>query len=117
MEDVRPRVRRGAAGERERERVAQQVSPPAQLAIHRAEFVAPLGDAVGFVHREQRGTDSGSPQGTDKRAQALRSTVEETHLAGERRLQHGASCLPGEGAVQVRRRNATPPQRADLILH
>ena len=74
-QDVGACPRRGASGERDRDGITQQVAVAIESPVYGAELVAPLHDAVGFVHGEERHLATGARQLSHQRAEPLRGAV------------------------------------------
>ena len=108
---------RGAPCERDCDWITEQIAMPVEPAIQGAEFIAPLDDAVRFVHGEQRHRPAGSRQLSHQAVQPLGRTIEQCQSSRERRVEDRATLVPREQAVEERRRNAPSPQGAHLILH
>ena len=80
--DVLPHLGRGAAGERDGRRPPEAVARGAERAVARPEIVAPFGDAVGLVHREERGTEARSPQLRREPGEPLGRDVQQAEGSG-----------------------------------
>jgi hypothetical protein len=88
-----------------------------QLQVVRTEVVAPLGDAVRLVHREQG--DARAAQLVQKAlvVEALRRHVQQLERPRPQPPLHLDGLVAGQGAVQPRRRDPPPLQVVDLVLH
>ena len=60
-DDVVPDLPRGAGGEGRDGAVWEILAQLAELAIFGTKFVAPFGDAMGFIYREERNGDALQP--------------------------------------------------------
>ena len=60
--DILPHRRGGAAGERDGVGITELVAYAAELPVARAKVVPPFADAVGLVHREERGPKTRLPE-------------------------------------------------------
>src|ERR1051325_6429638 len=107
----------GAAGEGEGGGIAEEIPVLAQAAVQPAKLVPPFDDAVRLIYREQRDRRARANQAADQRAQSLGSAIEELQAAREGRLEDGALLVGRKQAVQVSRRDPTPPQRGAPALH
>ena len=90
-----------------------------QAEVVRPEVVPPLGDAMGLVDHEQADARLAHPLDEPGRGEALRSHVEEAHLAGGRPLDHlgvRARVLLGVDERDAVREPARA-ERLHLVLH
>ncbi len=89
----------------------------AELPVLRPEVVAPLADAVGLVHGEER--HSHPPEQRQKAGEddTLRGGVEQAEPSnGDPRL-HAGALLGGHGAVEAHRGDSGLDQSIHLVLH
>ena len=108
----RRRGRVGVDGER-----GIRVAQDAELTVLRPEVVAPLADAVRFVHRDEGRLRA--PQALEEPVhdQALGGDVEQLHAAGVDGAHDGGTVGRGLTAVDHRRRDAGLAQAVHLVLH
>lgn len=84
-QDVRPDVRRRGGGESSDASRLQVLEDPAQASVVGTEIVAPLTDAVGFIHRDEvhrNAADRGQESGVTKPFRRHVEEVEFTALQG-----------------------------------
>src|ERR1019366_827095 len=117
MDDVVPHTLRGARSERGNGAVGKMDPQAAQLAVFRAELVAPLRDAVRFVNGEERDRHALQPVERVRARQALRRKIQEAVLARARFAYHLSLLARRERTVQQSRWNSHLPKLGHLILH
>ena len=87
------------------------------LAVAGPEILPPLGDAVGFVHRQQGEIQALGSGDKAVRLQPLRGDIDELVGPRTQALIDGAELCRGQGGVDIGRRDARVFQSHDLILH
>ena len=118
LDDLAPRGRIRGRGQRDARHVRPALVQQRELAVFRAEVVAPLRDAVRLVDGEQGDARALQQRQEARRQQALRRDVEQVELAvGEQRARPPARVAGIERGVEERRAHAELPQRLDLVLH
>ena len=111
----------GGRGRRRGQRDPRDGRPPLaedrELQVVGPEVVAPRGDAVRLVDREQR--DASAVEQLQRRGhrEPLGREVEQVELAGDVRGLDGAALLGRLRGVQERRAHAQRAHRVDLVLH
>src|SRR6185503_1462182 len=118
--DVPPHARGRRRSERVQADAGQQLPETTELAIFGPEVVAPLADAVGFVHRHE--ADIAGRQPPDEALAALshepfRRDVQQAVPAVAEAGIDAALFVRGERTVEERRRHAVADERIDLIFH
>ncbi len=88
-----------------------------ELEVVGAEVVAPLGDAVGLVDREQGDVDAGERGPEALVVEALRGDVEQLGLARSQLPHDGPVLVEAEGGVEVVGADTPSPERPDLVFH
>ena len=116
-DDVVANLRRGGGrigvdGQR-----GKHLAQDAQLPVFRPEVVAPLADAVRFVHGDEDRLRAPQPREKAVHHEALGRDVEQLHAAGVDRPQHGGTLGRVLAAVEHRRRYPGLAQPIDLVLH
>ena len=114
--DVVARAGVGGGGHRKARHTGEQILQPPERAIVRPEIMAPLADAVGFVHGDQRDLHLGEALG-QPRAHAFRRDIEQIHLAARGRLQRFGAGIEVHRGVEPFGTHADLFQRIDLIGH
>jgi hypothetical protein len=77
LQNIVPHALGGAGGEGGDRLVGKVLAQRAQLAVLGAEFVAPFGDAVGFVDGEERQRHAAQPRDGIVARQALRRKIQQ----------------------------------------
>ncbi len=115
--DIVQHLRRGGGRQRQRALGAAGLGEDGQLEVVGTEVVAPLGDTVGLVDREQsdRLTQDRLPEPLV--VEALRGRVEKAQLARPDAIHDRAVLLGGERRVEPRGGNAARRELVHLILH
>ena len=117
MQDVGASGRSRASRQGNRRGPSERRAEHAKASVDRPEFVAPFGDAVRLVDREERHRRACGHQASRQRCQSLRRAVQEGESPADRRVEDDAPLPDIQLAVDVRRCDATAAQRADLVLH
>ena len=119
-DDVAPDAFGRGRGERVERHAREILAQPSELAVLRAEIVAPLADAVRFVDGDERQVRL--LQHPPQRLAALADDplgrhVEQPAPVLAHARQHLVALVRQQRAVQERRRHAVDAQAVDLILH
>ena len=117
LDDVAAHAFCGAGSEGGDGAVGKNLAQAAELAILRAEFMAPLGNAMGFVDGEKGEGETLEPFHGAAEGDALRRQIEQLVLAGGGLLKDAAAVFSGSGGVQAGRGNAHLQELRDLVLH
>ncbi len=107
----------GAGGKSGDGTIRKMHSQPAQLPVFRAKFMAPLGDAVGFINGEESDRDPLQPVNGIGPRQPLRRKIEQTIFALGCLAYDLGLLLTGQRTVQHRSRNSHLRQLRRLVLH
>src|SRR6266545_3782810 len=108
---------RGAPGEGNSLRLAEEIARAPERAVAWPEVVTPLADAVSLVYREQRGGTRDSAEPCRRAGQALGREVEQPERPIRERRKHTRTLLRSQSAVQRGGPNSARAGRGDLILH
>ena len=92
---VRLDARRGGGGERQAGRLVEFTAQAADLHIVGAEIVAPLGNAVGFIHHQQRNEAGAQDTQEPLVLHALRRHIQQFQPLQMQGLQHPVSLRLG----------------------
>ena len=109
-------VARGAGGEGRDRQIREIRAQRAQLAVFRAEFVSPFGDAMCLVDGEEGDRNSLEPGNGVRLRQALGRKIQQTIRAGGS-VSHDARLSGRHRAVERGRGNTHLEKLRDLILH
>src|SRR6266852_6094968 len=82
LDDVAANTLRGAGGERGDGTPGKNLAQATELAVLRAEFMAPLGNAMGFVDGEKGNWEAFQPVHCVAKGDTLRRQIEQLVLAG-----------------------------------
>jgi hypothetical protein len=116
-DDVGADVRRRRRGQGNSRRPTESLANSRDAQIARPEIVAPLADAMGFVHGEQRDTGVAQPLGGRSEVEPLGRDVEQFHVAANGARQPVGHLRRRQRAVHEGRRQAARLERVDLIFH
>jgi len=121
-DDVRPDARRCRGGEGEHGNLRMPLPQGGQLAVLRAEIVAPFGNAVRLVDDER--VDAGTGAQTAECAieetsehEALRRQIHQLVVAPQQAGQATRDLRSADAGVQKGRRNVVVDELAHLVLH
>src|SRR6266446_2376771 len=117
LDDVAANALRGAGGEGGDGAVRKNLAQTAELAVLRAEFMAPLGNAVGLVDGEKGNGEALQPVHRAAERNALRRQIEQLVFAGGGLLEDMGALVRGSGGVQAGSGNAHLEELRDLVLH
>ena len=115
--DVGEHLRRGGGGQGQGALGAAELGEVGQLQVVGAEVVAPFGDAVRLVHREQRHRNPRDRLAEALVVEALGSDVEEAQRALAQVVHDGAHLVAGERRVEAAGGHSAPGELVDLVLH
>ena len=117
FDDLAARGLVGRRGERDPGNPRKVLTQDRQLHVFGAEVVAPLGDAVGLVDRDEGEAAAGEQLQGALAEQAFRGDIEQIDRPGLHRpldLQHLAV---REGRIEARRPHAGQSEPLDLVAH
>jgi large exoprotein involved in heme utilization and adhesion len=117
LDDVGADALGGRGGERHDRHAGQEGAELRDLAVFRAEIVAPLGNAVRLVDGEGGDVPRLQVGGPVVEHQTLRGDVEHPPFAAVQSAQAGARLVGVEGGVQVGGGDAGGLQLVHLVLH
>lgn len=107
----------GGGGQRHKRDLRHPLTQLAQRGIFRAEVMAPLGDAVRFVHRQHRQIPVRQMLKEIVEHQPFRGDIQQTNLPAAAAGHHVLLLFAALGRVQTGRRHAVGQQLIDLIFH
>src|SRR6266404_9588780 len=117
FDDVAANALCGAGGEGGNGAVGKNLAQAAELAVFGAEFMAPLGNAMGFVDGEKGNGEALQPVHGAAERDALRRQIEQLILAGSGLLEDMGALVRRSGGVQASSGNAHLEELRDLVLH
>src|ERR1700686_1648206 len=91
LDNVVANALRGAGGERRDGVVGKEFAELAELAVFRAEFVAPFGDAMRFIDGKKGQRQAFQPLRSVAQSDAFRGKIHEAVLPGDRALERTAT--------------------------
>ena len=104
-------------GERQARHAGKVFGQLTELHVFRAEVMAPLGHAVGFVDGEQGDRQALEEVQHARLDQALGRKIEQLDLAALQLRSDGSLLFAGHGGVERGRRHAQFQQGGDLVVH
>ena len=117
LDDVVADERVGGGGEGDDGGIAEAGAGGAEVAVAGAEVVAPLGDAVRLVDREEGDIDAAEPRDEATVGEALGRDVEEAEIALGGAAEDGGLLIAGNGRVDGGGGDAVAGEGVDLVLH
>src|SRR6266404_2112094 len=117
LDDVAANAFRGAGGEGCDGAVGKNLAQATKLAVLRAEFMAPLGNAMGFVDGEKGNGEALQPVHRVAKGDALRRQIEKLVFAGGGLLEDVGALVREGGGIQAGGGNAHLEELRDLVLH
>ncbi len=115
--DVLRHPRRGGRRQRQNRHRREELPNFGNSEVRRAEIIAPLGNAVRLIHRQQGDLHRLQTLPEVSGRQAFGRDVEEFHLAGLRFVQGGFRVVGEHAGVDGLRPDAPLVQILDLVLH
>jgi hypothetical protein len=116
-DDILAHARRGGGGERHERDFGKHFPQLRELAVFRAEIVAPFADAMRLVHGDEPHIPARQVIEEAGQHQPFRRGVEQAELAVVQTAQTLAAFARRERGIQERRRNAARLKRVHLVLH
>ena len=107
----------GGGGERNARHAGKQLGDAGEIAIFRAEVVAPLADAMRLVDGEQGDPRVRQHLAEARRRQPFGSDIEQVELAARQRAPDGSGVFGAQRRIQRRGADAGLAQRLDLVAH
>ena len=108
---------RGRSRERQHRDTGQLLAQLGDAQVRRAEVVAPLRDAVGFVDGHERYVHAHDAQAEGFRREPLGGDVKELDVAVDTVVQRDVDCTRREPRMDRHGRDVPCPQAVDLVFH